>query len=98
MVNDSSGTFYLVTYAEGKKYHEHIGQLSFDPTADFHNYRIEYYWDYLAFYIDDELIIHFTDGYSHEPMYLMLNSWFPKWLEGIVPTSDQYLEVQWIRY
>ena len=98
VLNDRSGTFYLVTYADGKKQHQHTGELPFDPTEDFHNYRIEYYPDHLAFYVDDIFILSYTDGYSHEPMFLMLNCWFPSWLDGIVPAKEQHLEVQWIRY
>ena len=96
--NNERGELLLTTYANNKKQHEYVGELTFDPTEKFHNYRIEYYPEYVAFYIDNRLIQKWTDGYSDEPMYLMVNSWYPNWLPGQPPEIDKYLYIEWIRY
>ncbi len=96
--NDSSGTIFFTTYAGGSKQKEYKTTLPFDPTKNFHNYRIDYYSDNLSFYVDDILMKSWDEGYPKEPMYLMLNSWYPSWLPGTPAAEDQYLEVDWIRY
>jgi len=96
--NDPSGEYLLTTYADGEVKNEFKGELPFDPTADFNRYRFDYYPDRVEFYMNDDLVQTLEDGYSEEPMRLMVNSWFPTWLEGISPQEDKYLEVDWIRY
>lgn len=96
--NQSDGAYWLTTYAEGKKTNLFIGKFSFDPTEDFHNYRIEYSPAKLEFYVDNMLIKRWTDGYPKEPMHLMVNCWYPEWLDSKVVKSSQYLNVDWVRY
>ena len=96
--NETSGDFFLTTYSEGSKQNLHLGTLPFDPTNDFHTYRIEYYPHSVSFYIDDALITEWFDGFTQEPMFLIINCWYPDWLEGTPPKSDEYLYVDWIRY
>jgi len=88
----------LTTYYQGSIHHEAVLPLDFDPTADFHQYRLDYYPEEVAFYIDDVLIRRWEDGFSQEPMYLFVNTWYPQWLEGTPPHEDKILEVEWIRY
>ena len=96
--NDPTGKFLLTTYAEGSKQNEFQGFLPFDPTAKFNKYRIDYYPDKVAFFINDKLIKTWEEGYSKEPMRLMVNSWFPRWLDGEKHIEDKFLKVAWIRY
>lgn len=97
--NDKTGEFFLTTYADGEKKNLHLDKMSFDPTLDFHNYRIEYYPDRVSFYIDDVFMKAWSNGFTNEPMFLVVNSWYPDWLEGIPSTQDNtYLEIDWIRY
>ena len=96
--NQPDGTILLTTYADGQKSNTLTVALGFDPTAAFHNYRIEYYEDGVEFYVDDRYLAGWSDCRPKERMHLMLNVWFPDWLEGICPTQTQSLRVDWIRY
>ncbi|MDZ7835000.1 MAG: glycoside hydrolase family 16 protein [Alkalibacterium sp.] len=89
---------YSRSSAEGSTQHEDKADLAFDPTADFHRYRIDYYPDRVTFYIDDERMQTWEDGFPDEPMHLMVNTWFPNWLDGTAPDKDQMLRIEWIRY
>lgn len=96
--NQTDGVFFLTTYAHGDKKNEFFGTLPFDPTEDFNNYRIEYYLDKVEFYVNDVFITRWYEGFPREPMLLMVNSWYPDWLEGIPARENQYLYIDWIRY
>lgn len=88
----------FTTYVDGAKAREAVYPLDFDPTTGYHRYRFDYYPDKVAFYIDDHLMQQLTDGFSQDPMYLMINAWHPSWLEGVPPHRDEFLTVEWIRY
>lgn len=96
--NESDGTLLLTTYSDGKKNNEYVGKVSFDPTNEFHNYRIEYYEDSVKFYIDNKFIKGWSEGFPKGDMNLMLNSWYPNWLAGEITEEDKSLLVDWIRY
>lgn len=96
--NQRDATALFTSYYSGSAYHEDQTPLAFDPTEDFYNYRIDYYPNSVSFFINDQLMQTWTEGFSTEPMYLMVNTWFPSWLDGLPPTDDQWLEVDWIRY
>ncbi|MEO1816761.1 MAG: glycoside hydrolase family 16 protein [Acetobacterium sp.] len=97
--NSREGKLLLTTYADGAVQNEYVGKLGFDPTADFHNYRFDYTVDRIAFYVDSKFILEWDEGFpDQQPMQLMVNTWFPNWLEGTPASSDQVLLVDWIRY
>lgn len=96
--NQSDSEFWLTTYADGAIKNEYNKPLGFDPTEDYHTYRIDYYPDRVSFYVDDKLIQTWKDGFSKRPMKLMVNSWYPVWLDGIRPPHDESLSVKWIKY
>ncbi|NCC81574.1 MAG: glycosyl hydrolase family protein [Clostridia bacterium] len=96
--NQKSGNYFLTTYADGDKQKEFFGVTPFDPTLDFNTYRFDYYPDKLDYYINDIFIVRFTEGYSKEEMYLMVNSWYPNWVKGGPAKEDKYFSADWIRY
>jgi len=96
--NQPDGTLLLTTYADGEKKNAYVGNLGFDPTRGFHDYRIEYGENQVSFYIDTVFIKSWSDGFPKEGMYLMLNSWFPQWLDGVSTKETQTLSVDWVRY
>lgn len=96
--NDPDRGWFLTTYADGSIQNEYHGELPFDPTAGYHTYRFEYEPDRLTYYVDDVFVLRWTSGIPQEPMYLMLNCWYPNWLEGETPGSPQALSVDYIRY
>ncbi len=96
--NDKSQEFFLTTYANGKIQNEFLSKLEFDPTEGFNNYRFDYYPDKLDYYINDVFITSFSSGYSLNPMHLILNCWYPNWLEDGPSDQKESLIVKWIRY
>jgi beta-glucanase (GH16 family) len=95
--NDPKGDVWFTTYADGKMQHTASMKLGFDPTADFHEYTFDFYPDKLNFYVDGKLMQTWTDGMTTNPMHLLVNAWYPNWLPGTKPTTDQYLLVDWIK-
>jgi len=98
LYNSHDGKIMFTLYSGGRKSRAIQQILPFDPTADFHSYRFDYLAEGVSFYVDDILLQEWTDGFSTRPMNLMLNSWFPDWLDGKHPSADQYVQVDWIRY
>jgi hypothetical protein len=96
--NQKNGDYFLTTYANGDKVHEYFGVFPFDPTAGFHNYRFDYYPDRLDYYVDGRFIVRYTNGYPQEPMHLIVNSWYPRWVPGGPASEDRYFLADWIRY
>jgi beta-glucanase (GH16 family) len=88
----------FTTYAGGRQTHIETFTLPFDPTADFHEYRIGYAPDSVSFYADGQLMKTWTDGLPRTSMHLMLNTWFPTWLDGRRPKKSLHTYVDWIRY
>ncbi len=96
--NEAEAYIWFSTYADGKIQNEHKEFFDFDPTKDFHRYRFDYYPGEVSFYINDELVKSWSEGFSTESMRLMLNAWYPSWLDGIKPDEDKYLIVEWMRF
>lgn len=96
--NQQDSEVWLTSYLDGSIHHEDKIPLAFDPTADYHQYRIDYYPDRVSFYIDGKPVKTWEDGFSHNPMHLMINSWFPTWLPGVKPQEDKELLIEWIAY
>jgi endo-1,3-1,4-beta-glycanase ExoK len=96
--NDGTGKVDFVTYADGQRTHYVRKDFRFDPSADFHTYRFDYTAGAVRFYIDGELKQVWTDGIPQGSMKLLVNTWFPKWLEGIPPLTTKATRVDWISY
>lgn len=98
LFDDSSQRIMFTTYAGGRQTHSATLTLTFDPTADFHEYRFDYAPDSVSFYADGQLMKTWTDDLPRTSMHLMLNTWFPTWLEGRRPKKTVHTYVDWIRY
>ena len=96
--NDGTGTVDFVTYANGQKTHIKTKLLTFNPSADFHTYRIDYNPGVVQFYVDGNLQQTWTDGVPDASMKLLVNTWFPSWLEGLPPLTNRFTRVDWISY
>jgi endo-1,3-1,4-beta-glycanase ExoK len=96
--NDGMGNVDFVTYANGQRTHYVGKQLTFDPSADFHTYRIDYDPGVVRFYVDGALQKTWTDGAPEASMKLLVNTWFPSWLEGLAPPTNRFTRVDWISY
>ena len=96
--NDPRGKVMFTTYAGGERTNTETMELGFDPTAGFHEYRFDFYSSGVEFYVDGELFKSWSEGLTEQPMQLMLNSWFPRWLEGKKPSTDRFTLVDWIKH
>jgi len=96
--NDSSRRIMFTTYSGGAMTHTVTTLLPFDATADFHDYTIERDRTSVRFLADGVQMQSWTSGVTRSSMYLYVNAWFPSWLAGESPASDQATLVDWITY
>ena len=66
--------------------------------ADYHEYTIERDRSSVRFLVDGMQMQSWTSGVPRSSMYLYVNAWFPSWLAGESPASDQSTLVDWITY
>lgn len=98
LYNQQYSQLMMTTYADAGKQNAVQIKLPFDPTSGFHEYLIDYQSKGLSFYADGQWQQTWIKGYSHTPMRLMLNVWYPEWLEGPAADETKKLYVEWIRY
>ncbi len=96
--NDGTGNVDFVTYADGQRTHYVRKDFNFDPSADFHTYRFDYNPGVVKFFVDGDLQQTWTDGVPDASMKLLVNTWFPDWLEGLEPPTNRFTRVDWISY
>lgn len=102
--NDSTRRIMFTTYASGRQTHTETTTLPFDPTTGFHEYRFDYLRDpdtalaSVTFYVDGREMRTWNTGIPETSMHLMLNTWFPTWLEGRRPKKTAYTYVDSIEY
>jgi beta-glucanase (GH16 family) len=96
--NDTSRRIMFSTYAGGKQTHTQTMTLPFDPTSGFHDYRFDYSSNSVSFYADGKLMKRWKGGVPKNPMHLYVNAWYPTWLEGKKPLTDQTVSVDKIGY
>lgn len=97
LYNQTESKVMLTTYADGDRQNSFEQSLSFDPTKAYHEYLIDYRETGLSFYVDGKWLKTWNSGYSHNPMYLMVNTWYPKWLEAENTQKAENLLIEWIR-
>jgi endo-1,3-1,4-beta-glycanase ExoK len=96
--NDGTGNVDFVTYADGQRTNYVSRDFRFDPSADFHNYRIGYNPGSVQFYVDGTLRQTWTEGVPSTSMKLLVNTWFPSWLPGQAPETGKATRIDWIDY
>jgi len=84
--NDSSRRIMFTTYAGGTQTHTKTVSLPFDPTSGFREYRFDYLHgtvqNSVTFYVDGVQMSSWDTGIPQTSRHLMLDSWFPSWLDG----------------
>ena len=96
--NDASRRVWFSTYSGGSQTHTVEMLLPFDPTADFHEYAVEYSPGSVRFLVDGVPMQSWSSGVTRSTMYVYANAWFPSWLGGARPPADQFTLVDWIEY
>lgn len=85
--NDNSRKVWMTSYIGGGEPKAKLTYtLDFDPAAEFHEYKIDYRYDAVTFFVDDKLIgkienKSFKTIPINSKMKLVVNSWFPGWKE-----------------
>lgn len=72
--------------------------LDFDPSSEFHNYRINLYPDYLSFEVDGKEIDRWNESFDYKNMQLYVSSFYPQWLEQNQSPEIKQNTIEWIRY
>jgi len=98
LYNDSSRRVMFSTYSGGQQSNTVTQLLPFDATADFHEYTIVYGQRTVRFLVDGVPMQTWSSGVTNSAMYVFLNAWFPSWLSGQAPSTDQFTSVDWLDY
>ncbi len=96
--NDSTRRVMFTTYSGGRQTHTETARLPFDPTTGFHEYRFDYSQNSVTFYADGIEMRSWNTGIPQTSMHLMVNTWFPSWLEDRRPKKTTYTYVDWMGY
>ena len=86
--NEPESKVLFTIYQDGKVAKQQEYLLPFDPTKEIHHYRIDILPEETRFLIDGELIQLWEGNFSSRPMQLMINSWYPSWLEIKEPATS----------
>jgi beta-glucanase (GH16 family) len=81
LFNDGSHRVIVSAWMTGKQTRSETLTLPFDPRVAPHRYTIRWTVRALEFLADDRRLARWTDGYPASPMKLMVNAWWPIWLE-----------------
>jgi hypothetical protein len=98
LYHDDEWYVAFTTWSEGDMTGTEKKHLWFDPGTGFYEYRIDFYPEQVAFFVDDRQMHVFKSGLPDEPMRLLVNSWFPDWLNGMPSEKDVYTLVDWVQY
>jgi endo-1,3-1,4-beta-glycanase ExoK len=96
--NDGTGNVDFVTYVDGQRTNYVSKDFRFDPSADFHNYRIDYNPGSVPHRRDPRADV---DGVPSTSMKLLVNPWFPDWIRpdpGQAPDTGRATRIDWIVY
>ena len=99
---DKAQTNYIT---QGEWNHEQLIIVGFNPHEDFHVYAFEWTPEYLAFFIDNDLV-RYEDGYHIDSLYhyqkIMMNIWQPTYVEWVGEFDEDILPVyafyDWVKY
>jgi beta-glucanase (GH16 family) len=98
LYNDSTGRVMFSTYSGGAQTNTRTVLMGFDPTADFHEYAVEYQPNSVRFLVDGAPLQTWSSGIPKSAMNVFVNAWFPSWLAGQAPDSDRFTSVDWLEY
>jgi endo-1,3-1,4-beta-glycanase ExoK len=95
--NDGTRRIMFTTFVAGKQTNNVTATLPFDPTAAYHDYRIEWAGKSVRFLVDGVVMQEFRRGVPRSAMYVMANTWWPVWLSGPLLTEPAVFDIDRIR-
>ena len=98
ILNDGSRRLLATTWVRGRMTNHANLPLAFDPSAEFHDYRIEWSRSRVRISVDGQAMVEWTEGLPGGKLYVMSNNWWPTWQEGPVLAQPAWLEIDRIQY
>ena len=95
--NDGTRRIMFTTWVNGTQTNTATCILVFDPSREYHEYRIDFYQSEVSYYVDAQLLIRWTSGLPTNSMRLMSNAWWPTWLSGPKLRTQQTTSIDWIK-
>ncbi len=98
--NDNSRQVTFTTWVAEKKRYSKSVILNYNPSEQFHEYRIDYYPSETSFWVDN-VKIGSTNVQADIPksnMSVYINGWWPKWMTGTTVQTDKYAVYEWIKF
>jgi len=100
---DDKAQTNLITQYEWS--HVELIDLEYNPHEEYHNYAFEWTPDYVAFFVDDELV-RYDDNFYVDSLYhyqkLMMNIWQPTYVDWVGEFNPDILPVyafyDWVKY
>ncbi len=84
------------TLEPGEIFQKRIALL-FDPSLDYHNYKINFYRYYVTFEIDGIEVARWDGKFVYRDMSLYVGNFYTHWLSKVTSPVDQQMSVKWIR-
>ena len=90
-------------YTNGKGNHEHMHDLGFDASEEFHTYAFEWHEDKIIWFVDGEEVHRMTESIPVTKGKIMMNAWCGIGVDGwLKPFDDTNVplvaEYEWIKY
>ena len=90
-------------YTNGRGKHEHMHDLGFDASEEFHTYAFEWYEDKIVWFVDGEEVYTATSTIPTHRGKIMMNAWCGKGVDSwLKPFDDTNLplvaEYEWFSY
>lgn len=105
ILNDGTRRIWFTSFISTKSTNHVEMNLPFDPSSDYHKYRIDYYPNYINFYVDGKSMLShpWATGVPSNSLKILVNAWFPTWPDKLpnpilYPTVDKYTYIDWIQH
>ncbi len=99
-LNNGTWEIAFTVYRQGVKTWTHVYYPSWDPSAGYNDYEIDYESNAVTFYVNggEEAQCNTADELPTNPMNIQLIAWWPDWLSATQSSSNKYMQVNWISY
>lgn len=71
--------------------------LDFDPSIDYHSYRIDFYDDFISFAVDGKEFGRWKNKFDYGDMHLYAGNFYTHWMTGEISKEPLEMNVEWIR-
>jgi beta-glucanase (GH16 family) len=90
----------FTVYKQGVKTWSHVYYPTWDPSAGYNDYEIDYESNVVTFYVNgsEEAQCNTASELPTNPMNIQLIDWWPAWLTATQATSNEYMQINWISY